>query len=263
MNLQRITTVIQKNLLLLSRDLLQITDLVYWPLLDITLWGFTSAWLGTNQPGGNVVALTTLTALTLFHIMSRSHMDIAVSLVNELWDRNLVNLFSSPLSIGEWSLSAMLLGMVKSSFTVLFCSFVIWLLHGYNVFSLGWLMIPLMMALIFSGWSTGFFVSGMLLGWGQRVQNFIWSIPWLFAAFCGVFYPITILPHWAQIIARLLPMTYVFEGTRYAIANHALPSKYIYLSILLSIFYFVLGYMFFRKMFSRSKNFGLSRLEQE
>jgi ABC-2 type transport system permease protein len=263
MNWLRISTIMQKNLLLLSRDLIQVTDLIYWPLLDIILWGFASSWSGTNQDQTNLFALTTLTALTLFHIMNRVHMDVAIGLAHELWDRNLVNLFSSPLSTGEWSLGVMLLGIIKSSFTILFCSAVIWGLHGLNVFSLGWLIIPLIIALIFSGWTTGFFIAGLLLYWGQRAQGFIWSIGWLFAAFCGVFYPTTILPYWAQAIARLLPMTYVFEGVRYAIAHNSLPAQYIYVSITLSVGYFLLAYFFFKRMFLRSRVYGLSRLEQE
>lgn len=263
MNWLRISTVIQKNLVLLGRDLLQITDLVYWPLLDIVLWGFTSTWLASNQQDAGPVALTMLTALTLFHLMSRAHMDVAVSMVHELWDRNLVNLFSSPLTIGEWSVGAMFLGIIKGSFTLLFCSLVIWLLHGLNVFSLGWLLIPLVIALIISGWSTGFFIAGLLMYWGQRAQSFIWSIGWLLAAFCGVFYPITVLPESVQYVSRILPMTYVFEGVRYAIATKTLPATYVYLSILLSLLYFLLAYMFFQGMFNYSRNYGLSRLEQE
>lgn len=263
MNWLRITTIIQKNLLLLSRDLMQVTDMVYWPLLDITLWGFTSAWMATSQEQGSNVALIMLTALTMFHIMMRAHLDIAQSVVFELWDRNLVNLFSSPLTIGEFSIGVMLLGIVKSSFTLIFCSTVIWALHGLNVFAIGWQLIPMIAALIISGWSIGFFIAGLLMYWGQRAQGFIWSIGWLFGAFCGVFYPITILPQWAQYIARLMPMTYVFEGTRHAITTNILPTSYVYTSMTLSILYFLASYAFFRSMFRRSKRYGLSRLEQE
>lgn len=263
MNWQRIYTIIQKNLLLLSRDLIQITDLIYWPLLDITLWGFTSTWMASGQEDGGAIALTTLTALMLFHIMLRAHMDVAISVVYELWDRNLVNLFSSPITIDEFCSGIMILGIIKSIFTLLFCSIVIWALHGLNVFALGWQLVPLIIALIISGWSMGFFIAGLLMYWGQRAQGFIWSIGWLFGAFCGVFYPITILPQWAQYIARSMPMTYVFEGVRYAIVNNTLPMTGIYISIGLSIAYFIVTNTFFKSMFRYSRLYGLSRLEQE
>lgn len=263
MNMLRITTIVQKNILLMSRDPLQITDLVYWPLLDITLWGFSSAWLASQDPAHSSAAIITLIALTLFHIMSRAHMDVAVNLITEIWDRNLVNIFSSPLSVSEWAMGVMIIGSIKGAFTLLFCSAVIWLLHGFNVFFLGWMLMPFVISLVFCGWAIGFFTAGMLLYWGQKAQSFIWSLGWLCAAFCGVFYPITVLPVSAQYISRLLPMTYVFEGVRFAITTNTLPVSNIVLGFIMSIVYFIAARIFFAIMFTYSLERGLSRLEYE
>lgn len=263
MNWARVFTILQKELITIGRDPLQISDLAYWPFLDILLWGFTSSWFVAQQADAPILALTTLTALTLFHLMSRAHMDVAGTLVYELWGRNLINLFSSPLNISEWAMAAMLLGFIKGSFTALFCSLVIWLLHGFNVLSLGLTLVPFMFALIISGWSTGFFISGLLMYWGVRAQTLIWSISWLLAAICGVFYPIDILPRTIQYISRLFPMTYAFEGIRYAVSTNTSPLGNAFTSIGMSIIYFVATYTFFTRMFGKSKEYGLSRLEQE
>jgi len=40
----------------------------------------------------------------------------------------------------------------------------------------------------------------------------------------GVYYPVSVLPHWLQYVAWALPPTYVFEGMRALLSDHVFRS---------------------------------------
>ena len=77
--------------------------MVYWPVLDIIVWGFFTIYLGVG--GGSVPASMSfmLGAIILWGLFFGFQRDMAVGFLDELWSRNLVNLFSTPLSVSRIS----------------------------------------------------------------------------------------------------------------------------------------------------------------
>ena len=88
-----------------------------------------------------------------------------------------------------------------------------------------------------------------------------WMIGFAFAPFSAVFYPVTILPAWAQTFAWCLPTTYIFEGMRLIINQGFFPYSYLVVSLVMSLFYLALSVTFFVWMFEKSRVKGLGRLE--
>jgi ABC-2 type transport system permease protein len=238
----------------------QISDLFYWPLVDILLWGLTSIWIQT-QNNVSKLPLVLLTALIFWQVAWRGSFDISVSLLQEFWHRNLVNMFSTPLKISEWICGIILLCFCKLAVTLTFCSVLVYLLYSLNVFTVGWAFLPFVALLLIFGWSLGFFAAGIIIYWGHQVEMFAWMVTFLFAPFSAVFYPVSILPSWAQKIAWSLPTTYVFEGMRILLNKGEFPISYFWYSLILNIIYLVLSFLFFRWMFNKSRVKGLARLE--
>lgn len=236
-------------------------DLFYWPAIDIFLWGITSVWIQSHQQGIPDVALAILTGLVFWQIIWRGNYEVSVNLLQEFWNRNLVNLFSTPLKVGEWIISIMCVGIAKILITVLFGSLIVWLLYTLNVFSLGWAFLPYAASLILSGWVLGFLSASLIIYFGLRVQMLAWMTAYLFAPFSCVYYPISALPHWAQIIAKCLPSTYIFEGMRKILHEQTFSFSMFFISLSLNILYLVLSMLLFKIMFEKSRNKGLSRLE--
>ena len=53
-----------------------------------------------------------------------------------------------------------------------------------------------------------------------------------------VYYPISILPEWLQIISKFLPLVYIFEEARSILVNNSVNYENIIKALMLNIFYF-------------------------
>ncbi len=244
----------------LIKGLHQLSDLFYWPLVDILLWGLTSIWIQKQSHVSNLPLLL-MTGLIFWQIAWRGSVDISLNLLQEIWHRNLVNLFSTPLKISEWICGVLLLCFAKLAVTIAFGTVVIYMLYSLNVFTVGWGFLPFAALLLMFGWCLGFVAAGIIVYWGHQVEMLAWMIAFVFAPFSAVFYPVDVLPGWAQTIAWSLPSTYVFEGMRKILNGDPFPYSYLGFSLLLNLVYLSLAISFFYKMFEKSRMKGLARLE--
>ncbi len=263
MKFYRIKALIERTFLITFRGLDPLVDFFYWPFYDIMVWGFTAHWLQTAQVSTSHSTLAILTALVMWQASYRANLDVSLNFLTELWARNIVNLFATPLKLSEWTVSALLIGTINTCIAVSFGMFAVWLLYGIAIPSVGWMLIPFFVSLILSGWTVGFLTAACLAYWGQSVQKLVWVMGWFFVPFSAVFYPLEVLPPWAQIIARILPMTYVFEGIRSFVSTQQVPVHYLLISYGLNALYLTLALMTFNAAFKRSRVRGLARLELE
>jgi ABC-2 type transport system permease protein len=238
----------------------QISELFFWPLVDILLWGLTTVWLQHQQNTPNL-ALIILTALVFWQIITRASYDISVNLLQEFWNRNLVNLFSTPLTEMEWAIGSILLSFCKILISLSFGALVIYLLYALNVFRIGFYFLPFAASLMLSGIALGFLSSCVTIRWGQKLEMLAWMGPFFFAPFSAVFYPVASLPSWAQAISYCLPMTYVFEGMREVLQTGHFSMGDFLISIALNVCFLVIGIVLFKYSFYCSRIKGLSRLE--
>lgn len=236
-------------------------DLFYWPALDIVLWGVTSVWIQKHQAEIPDIAMAILTGLVFWQIIWRGNHEVSVNLLQEFWNRNLVNLFSTPLKLSEWIAAIMIVGFAKIIISLFFGALLVWLLYTMNIFSLGWAFLPYCISLTLSGWFMGFLSAGIMVYYGQRVQMLAWMTAYVFAPFSAVYYPVSALPVWAQKIAYVLPTTYIFEGMRKLLAEGVFSLPMLMTSYALNIIYLVLSMIFFKYMFEKSRSKGLARLE--
>jgi len=238
-----------------------ISENFYWPVIDILLWGMTSMWIQSAQSEISNVGVAILTGLVFWQVIWRASYEVSGNLLQEFWGRNLVNLFSTPLRFAEWAISFMLVGFLKTLMVVFFSALVIWLFYAVNVFQIGLAIIPYIGLLTLSGWLIGFFSAAILIYMGQRVQMLAWMMPFLFAPFSAIFYPLSALPVWAQGVAKCLPTTYVFQGMREVLMEGTFSMGLFSMSLLLNAIFFTLTLVLFKIAFEKSRAKGLSRLE--
>jgi ABC-2 type transport system permease protein len=243
-----------------KKGLHQLSDLFYWPLVDILIWGLTSHWI-QSQSHISALPLILMTGLIFWQITWRGSVDISVSLLQEFWHRNLVNLFSTPVKLSEWIVGMLLLCLCKLLITVAFGALAVYILFSLNVFTVGWAFIPFAASLLIFGWSLSFLSSSMIIYWGHRVEMFAFMICFIFAPFSSIFYPIEVLPAWAQKIAWCLPTTYIFEGMRKILAVGQFPTSFFLISMGLNVLYLLASLAIFKFMFEKTRKKGLARLE--
>lgn len=260
MSWRRILGVFFRYFYVLKKGPQQLSDLFYWPLIDILLWGLTSVWI-QKQSDAPELPLILMTGLIFWQVTWRGSIDISVSLLLEFWHRNLINLFSTPLKLSEWVGGVLLLSLTKLVMTVAFGALMVYLLYALNVFTVGWAFLPFAALLLLFGWSLGFFAASLIIYWGHRIEALAWMVGFVFAPFSAVFYPVETLPAWAQGVAWCLPTTYIFEGMRMILREGTFPLIDFWKSLGLDLLFLAGSVTLFRKMFEKSRMKGLSRLE--
>src|ERR1700753_2300146 len=107
------------------------------------------------------------------------------------------------------------------------------------------------------GCSMGISVTRMILRFGLAAENLAWFIVFLLAPVSAVYYPVTVLPGWLQVIAWSLPSTYVFEGMRSVMFQHVFRWDLFLPSIGLNILFMAIGLGIYLWSFARARALGL------
>lgn len=256
MSVQRISAIIVQHFLRMRRSLEEVTDTFYWPVMDVIIWGFLTVYL--SQIGGRTAAAAgfLLGGLILWSVIWRSQQDITVSMLWDVWNRNLLNLFTSPLSPWEFIIGTVILGALKIILTLSVMIGVAFFFYSFNLFRLGFGFLPYIFNLLFFGWTVGILMTGIILRFGRRIQNLAWSFLVLFNPVSAVYYPVASLPAGLQMVARLLPTSYVFEGMRLVLAGQSVPTSYLMMASILNLFYLLAVVWVFHLLFEKARELG-------
>lgn len=260
MSVHRIYGLILRYLFTFRHSWDRVSDAFYWPLLDIFLWGLTSQFIKSFSPGASIYVLMILSALLFWIIVWRTQNEISVNLMVELWDKNMINIFGSPLKFSEWITSFITIGILKTILSLSFASAVAYMLYKVHIFKVGFYLIPFAILLVMSGWVISFTISSFVLRYGSRIQTLTWTTIWAVSPFSAVYYPINILPQWAQTVSYFFPTSYVFEGMREVLATGYLDWNKVYISFALNSIYLAISLILLKRSFDNSFERGLSRI---
>lgn len=253
MSFIRIKGIIIQNLFLLKNSLEEIIDTFFWPVIDVVIWGLmTNYFVNFKGSVAGVVAFL-MGGLILWNIVWRAQQDIAFVFLRNVWSRNLLNLFSTPLSPAEFIIATMGLGFLKIILTLLAVTVIAFFLYSFNIFSLGFYFLPFFVSLIAFAWAAGIFVISLIIRFGMRIQAFAWSLIVLVHPVSAVFYPVSTLPVFLQKIAWFLPTSHIFEGMREVLKTGTLSNEHLIWAFSLNIIYLIFCSWFFMYMFERAR----------
>ena len=218
MKWHRIWAMVVRHLRQLPSDFNKLSSIVYWPFLDIVIFGFVGSWVDSFTML-DTTKLILITNVVLWQIVVRADFGVSLNLLEEIWAHNISNLFSTPLTIWEWICATFIEGIIMLLGITAFCGIVVYLLYGYNIISLGFWLVPIIFLMFLSGLSIGFFTSSLLIYWGARIQTLAWMIGWIFAPVSGAYHPITVLPECLQTVAPLVAAVLCNRKYSYFIAR--------------------------------------------
>jgi len=213
-SLNRVAAMVLRYWYLLRYSWPRIVDLIYWPMVQMLMWGFLSLYLADQtgflaRAGGVFIG-----AVLLWDILFRGQIGFSVSFLEEMWSRNLGNLMMTPLRPAELVAALMTMSVVRLMIGLIPVTFMAIVFFGFNFWSLGFATAAFFANLIITSWSIGLVASGMVLKNGLGAESLAWSMTFLLLPLCCVYYPVAVLPEWLQWIALSLPPTHVFEGLR-------------------------------------------------
>ena len=261
----RILAIFQRYAFLHKRSLIRLFDIGFWPVMDLLIWGFMMLYIKEATAGALAQTIVFLAGTIIaWDIHYRGQQAVTISLMEEVWTRNIINVLIAPLRLIEWVTASFLYGALKVVVITILLALVAKALYAFDLLRIGWTFLPLAASLLIFGWSIGLSTSGLLLRYGYAAEALIWGIPFLLQPFSCVFYPLESLPPWAQIIARMLPSTYAFEGLRQSMRGEPISVEMWTAVIGLNLIYLCAGAGFFALMFRKARATGrLGRLGQD
>jgi ABC-2 type transport system permease protein len=228
-----------------------------WVAIDIVLWGFLTKYLNSVAASRLNFVSTLLGAVLLFDFFVRVMHGIAGVFLEDVWSRNFLNLFASPMTIPQYLLGLVAAATLTSVISLMVMLALATALFGLSFFSTGLALVPFLLILFLFGVALGVGTAAMVLRLGPAAEWLVWPVPAVISPFAGVFYPLSILPHWMQFIGHLLPVSYVFEGLRTIIAGGSVPATSLALGLGLAAVYVLLACWFFRRVFRYAVRTGI------
>lgn len=257
MNARRTAAVVLRQYYLMRGSLTRVVPLFAWVGIDMVLWGFITRYLNSvASPGFNFVPAM-LGAVLLWDFFIRVMQGVTMAFFEDVWSRNFLNFFATPLKISEYVGGLVLSSIVTSSVGLLVMLVVATFVFGLSFLSYGLLVIPFLIVLFMFGIALGIVGSGMVLRLGPASEWFVWPIPALLSPFAGVFYPLDTLPRWMQYVAHALPPSYVFEAMRGIVAGRTVSIGMLGLSAGLAVLYIAAASWLFTRMYRYAVRTGL------
>jgi ABC-2 type transport system permease protein len=242
----RINAIILRHAYLHRRSPARVMEVFFWPVMDLLVWGYITAYLKELALSDTVLFF--IGAMILWDVLYRSQQAISLSITEEFWVRNFINLFISPLSIPEFISALCLVGFIKSVVTTFVLAVLALFLYQFDLLQLGLGLLPFYGNLLLFGWAVGLFTMGIILRYGRAAEALIWGMPFLLQPLSAVFYPVKVLPEWLQAVSLGLPSTYVFQGMRQVMEGGGINWGQMELALGLNLVYMVLGGLYFGLM---------------
>jgi ABC-2 type transport system permease protein len=252
----RVGAMLLRHLYLMRSSWIRVFDLMYWPLLQMVVWGFINTFLATQSSwvlrGGGLL----IGVVLLWDVLVRGQFGMTMSLLEEMWSRNFANLFVAPLRPIEYAVSLMGLSIIRTLIGIVPSALLAIPLFHYSIFDIGLPLVAFYAALMMTGWAVGLLVCAMLVRFGLSAESFAWASIFVLAPICGVYYPISTLPAWLQPLSWILPPTYVFEGMRAIMIDHVFRGDLMISAVALNLVYIAIGLAVFLLAFRKARERG-------
>ncbi|GAA3035944.1 ABC transporter permease [Streptosporangium longisporum] len=234
---RRISGVVFRDLAALRRSPVRMFEIIFWPMIELTVWGFVTVFLQSQRVP--FVATFLLGAVLLWQVLQKASNEISIAFLEDIWSRNLLNVQVSPLSNVEYVIGLIVFSFSKVLFAVAFISVMALALYGFGITSMGAGLVPFMALLLVMGWSLGLVGICAVLRFGQNAQVIAWSLVFVVQPLSGIFYPVETLPAPLRVVAEFLPATHVFTGMRTVLDGGAVPWQSLAWATLLDAVYLV------------------------
>ncbi len=256
MNFRVIRALIIKYAFICSRNTFRCMDVIFWPVMDLLLWGLVTVYMMKVSNAVPTLVTFLIAAIILWNVTYRAQQVVSVSFLDDVWSRNLLNIFAAPIRASEYVGAAYLMGAAQAVFVVLLLGGLAAMVHSFNLFTLGANLALLFVNLLLMGWSMGLVTTGFILRFGPPAEALAWAIPGILQPVSAVFYPISVLPSWLQPVAQCVPASHVFEGMRQLLATGAVDAHHLWCAFALNAFYMVVAAMTFRYFLEGARTRG-------
>ncbi len=257
MRLRPVAGIFLRQLYLFRSSPVRILPTFAWVGIDIVVWGFLTRYL--NTVAGNQVNFvpSLLGAVLFWDFFMRIMQGVTTAFFEDVWSRNFLNLFTTPLSISEYVAGLVLTSIATSIVGLVVMLVLATLVFGLSFGALGLMLLPFVLVLFLFGIALGVFASAIVLRLGPASEWLVWPMPAMLSPFVGVYYPLATLPAWMRAVGYLLPPSYVFEGMRALVKGEPFSGTALLWGGGLAVLEMLLAGYFFARVFRHTVRTGL------
>jgi ABC-2 type transport system permease protein len=255
-SMRRVAALVLRHVYLLRGSWPRVLELMYWPTVQMVLWGFITLFLTDHSSWVAQAAGVLISGVLLWDVLFRGQLGVALVFMEELWSRNLGHLFVSPLRPFELVIALLVMSLLRTLIGVGGAALIAIPLFQFSVFDLGLPLLAFFANLIVMGWAIGLLVSGIVLRYGLGAESMAWIAIFAVQPISGVYYPIEVLPTWLQYVAQVLPSSHVFEGMRAVLIEHRVRTDLLVNAMLLNVVYLGAGVAAFLAFFRVARTRG-------
>jgi ABC-2 type transport system permease protein len=257
MRVRPVAAILLRQVYLIRGSPVRSLPMFAWVAIDIVVWGFITRYLNSMSAGRFNYVPSLLGAVLMWDFFTRIMQGVSTAFLEDVWSRNFLNLFATPLTIAEYILGLVITSMATSAVGLVVMLVLATAVFGLSFLSLGGLLVPFLLVLFAFGIALGILASALVLRLGPASEWLVWPMPALLSPFVGVFYPLATLPLWMQNVGRLLPPSYVFEGMRAVLAGQPFSAANLALGAALAVLDILLAGYFFARVFGYAIRTGL------
>lgn len=240
-SLQRIYAMVLRYVYLMRSSWPRVIELIYWPAVQMVLWGFINEFLVGQSEWLAQAAGLFIAAVLLWDVLFRAQLGVSVVFFEEMYSRNLGHLFVSPLRPYELVLALLTISLVRTLIGVGAAALLAIAFYHYSIFELGLPLLAFFVNLMVMGWSIGLLVVSMVLRYGLGAEGLAWAVMFAVTPVTGVYYPLEVLPDWLLPVALALPSSHVFEGMRAVMIDGVFRYDLLMNAVLLNALYIAVG----------------------
>jgi ABC-2 type transport system permease protein len=253
----RIGAMILRHVYLLRTSWPRLFELMYWPTIQMVLWGFITRYLMLSSSVIAQASGVLISAVLLWDVLFRGQLGFSLSFLEEIWSRNLANLSVSPLRPAEFLVALTVMSLIRTLIGILPATGLAIVFYDASIYELGLPLIAFFVNLLVMGWAIGMMVSALILRVGLGAESTAWLAIFLIAPVSAIYYPVAVLPEWLQVVAWCLPTAPVFEGMRAILMEGQFRPDLLVHAILLDLIYLAVGAGLFLYSFHVARRRGL------
>ncbi|MEO5373057.1 MAG: ABC transporter permease [Alphaproteobacteria bacterium] len=254
---RRVGAMVLRHVYLMRGSWFRVAEMAYWPTVQMIMWGFISQFFRTHSTWVAQAAGVLLGGVLLWDVVFRGNLGLSLSFMEEMWSRNLANLFVTPLRPWELVVSLAVMSFIRTVIGVTPAALLAIVFYQFNIFSLGLPLVAFFFNLLMTGWCIGLAVSALVLRFGLGAESMAWVLVFALAPLVGIYYPIDSLPVWLQPLAWATPPAHVFEGMRAIMFDGTVRLDHMAAAAGLNLFYLLTASLMFLKVFGIARQRGL------
>lgn len=163
--------VVLRHWFLLRHSWPRLLELVYWPAVQMLMWGFLQTWLLGKTGVAATAAGAFLGGVLLWDVLFRGQLGFSITFLEEMWARNIGHLMMTPLRPWEFVAALMVMSVVRVAIGLVPVTLLAIWFFGFNLWGLGLALGAFFLNLYLTSWAIGLCVCGVVLRYGLGAES--------------------------------------------------------------------------------------------